>query len=58
MRITLPGQAPVVVGSVVLIEIPKAVLVLDRRTFIEALKAGKRWRRHQSWEARTKAEER
>jgi hypothetical protein len=56
---TLPGELRDTAGGPwIVIDIPKAVLVLTRRQFIDALRAGKRWRRREAFAARTaKAEE-
>jgi hypothetical protein len=39
----------------VIIQIPKAILVLTRQQFIEALKRGKRYRRHETLAKRLQA---
>jgi hypothetical protein len=43
--ISVPGRMCAITQGVVLIEIPKGLVVWTRQQVIEALKAGKRWRR-------------
>jgi hypothetical protein len=51
-RLMTPGTLKETGGPWIVIDIPKATLVLTRRQFIEALRAGKRWRRRQAFQAR------
>jgi len=50
--ISVPGRMRAITGGVVLIEISKALVVLDRETFVAALKRGKAWRRAEALRAR------
>ena len=50
--LTTPGTLKATEGPWIVIEIPKATLVMSRRIFLECLAAGKRWRRRQQFDAR------
>jgi len=50
--ITVPGRMRAITQGWVLIQLDKALVVLSRQQFIEALKAGKRWRRAEALKAR------
>jgi hypothetical protein len=50
--ITVPGRMRAITQGWVLIDIPKGLVVLSRQQFIEALQAGKRWKRAEALKAR------
>ena len=53
---TVPGEVKETSGLWVWIDIPKAVVVLTRREFLEGLKRGKAFKRRQQFEARHQEE--
>jgi hypothetical protein len=57
IRINLTGRMKAITQGVVLIQIPKALVVLTREEFIAALQRGKAWRRREALEARQRPEE-
>jgi hypothetical protein len=52
LRITVPGTLQETAEGWVLIDIPKALVVLTRREFIAGLKRGKAWKRRQALKVR------
>jgi hypothetical protein len=53
---TVPGTLQEPAGAWVVIDIPKAVVVLTRREFLAGLRRGKAYRRRQAFEARHRPE--
>jgi hypothetical protein len=51
--LTMPGEVKVTTGPWIIVQLPKCVLALTRRQFLEGLQAGKRWTRRRQFAVRT-----